>query len=435
MNMQTTRPSVLATEAQTTALDAVLAHLPMADVEAETALRLSLAKYGQLAPVIRRAGQIVDGRRRVAALSALGRDPWVIDLPVDGNDQADAALLGRSFAELNGCRRELSIGVRAAIADTLATLRRGSNQHGDTKGASRSQAARTMGLSADTLDRDRRIKGVDDVQQKVLAGTMSLPQAVRTVEARKVAEKARGAVAPNGDLATCIDQLSAQGVSYTVVLADPAWNYDKPEPGTSNAEPALHYPTMPLEAIKALPVRAIAAKDSVLWMWTPNCLLTDALEVMKAWGFEYVSHAVWVKRQHCPTRSAILPTHEVLLMGRRGQGFRSAEPPMRSVFIDDQVGGVHSQKPSYFAQELERLYPDAAKVELFCRNARPGWAALGNQVVGELPDLGPAANDNEAPEPMPEATTAVPRRTTSKKTKKPSKAPASKGKAPKRSRT
>lgn len=398
MNTHKKTPTVLATLAQTDTLAAVLAHVPSMDVDANKMLARSLTTHGQLSPILRRGGQIVDGRRRMNALTALGREAWIIDLPMSEEATSDAEVLGSSFFELNGCRRELTLGIRAAIADTLATLRKGANQHGGGSGVSRAEAARTMGLSADTLDRYRKIKFVDDVHAKVLAGTMSLPQAVRTVEGRAVAAKARAAVLPEGDLATCIDQLMVEGVAYSVVLADPPWNYDVKGPGTYSAAPGRHYPTMNLADIKALPVDRISAKDSVLWLWTPNCLLTNALEVMEAWGFEYVSHAVWVKRRGCPTNSAIRPTHEVLLMGRRGQGFSSNAPAMKSVFIDDQTVTMHSRKPTHFTQELERLYPNAARVELFCRNARLGWAALGNQVTAKV-DAGPAANDDAAPDP------------------------------------
>jgi N6-adenosine-specific RNA methylase IME4 len=39
----------------------------------------------------------------------------------------------------------------------------------------------------------------------------------------------------------------------------------------------------------------------------------------------------------------------------------------------------HSVKPTVFHEQIEALYPDLSKIELFSRAARPGWKAWGNQ--------------------------------------------------------
>ncbi|WP_395683109.1 Spo0J and IME4 domain-containing protein [Dokdonella sp.] len=386
---------VLATAAQVAALNAVLARVPTADKEADQSLATSLRLHGQLAPILRRGGQIVDGRRRMAALTHAGATPWIIDLPVDAATSGQA-LLGRSFFELNACRREFSLGVRAAIADALATLKKGANQHGAITGMSREDAARAVGVSADTLDRYRKIKAIKDVHEKVLSGQMSLPQAVRTVESRAIAAEVKKTIAASGDAQQHLDQLSVRNVVFNLLYADPPWDYEvKGGPSTYPAAPSRHYPTMPLAAIKALPVARIAAKNAVLWLWAPNSYLQRAMDVIEAWGFEYVTSAVWVKRKGSPTWGAVRPMHETLLMARRGQGLvTKGQAAMKSAYIDADVVTMHSRKPVHFAQELERLYPDAGKLELFSRHARPGWVALGNQIE-RVPRTDGAANDDD----------------------------------------
>ena len=52
---------------------------------------------------------------------------------------------------------------------------------------------------------------------------------------------------------------------------------------------------MSLDDICDLPVAGIAAADSLLYLWATVAELPGALRVMHAWGFEYKSHAVWVK--------------------------------------------------------------------------------------------------------------------------------------------
>jgi len=44
----------------------------------------------------------------------------------------------------------------------------------------------------------------------------------------------------------------------------------------------------------------------------------------------------------------------------------------------------HSRKPDEQYEKIERLYPNARKLELFARRRRPGWDVFGNQVEGSI---------------------------------------------------
>ncbi len=57
----------------------------------------------------------------------------------------------------------------------------------------------------------------------------------------------------------------------------------------------MRYPTMKLDDIKALPVDGLAAKKSHLYLWVPNALIREGLDVMDSWGFTYKSNIVWYK--------------------------------------------------------------------------------------------------------------------------------------------
>jgi len=65
---------------------------------------------------------------------------------------------------------------------------------------------------------------------------------------------------------------------FRVVVADPPWRY----PGRNT----VPYPTLDMDAIKALPVGSIAMPDAALWLWTTNTHLPRAFEVVSALGFE-----------------------------------------------------------------------------------------------------------------------------------------------------
>lgn len=383
------------TEAQRRALDAVVALVNQPTPEEDADLRSSLERCGQLVPILRQGGTVVDGRRRLAALESLGKEPWFVDIDhVDGLEPANDPSFsqGRSFIETNTVRRHTPVVVRAAMADALATFKKGDNQHAGS-GTSREDAARRMGLSADTVDRFRYIKNDNAVLTRALSGAITLAQAARIVRAKSLAANAKVCTSPDDDIAVSIDRLIQHGAKLGVILADTPVDYGSPK-STSCIAPQNYYPTMGHDALKALRVSEIAASDAVLWYWTPNSLIPQALEVISAWGFRFVTSMVWVKTKGVCTPGAIRPFHETLLVAKRGQGLVPSDKTTPSVYHTPPRPRRHSSKPTWFADELDRLYPDVPKAELFSRSSRPGWMCLGNQ-VGKVAEPGAthAAND------------------------------------------
>lgn len=85
---------------------------------------------------------------------------------------------------------------------------------------------------------------------------------------------------------------------FSTVLADPPWRFANRTGKVAPEHRRLdRYSTMPLDAILALDVKNILAPNAHLYLWVPNALLPDGLEVMKAWGFRYVSNLIWAKRR------------------------------------------------------------------------------------------------------------------------------------------
>ncbi len=75
---------------------------------------------------------------------------------------------------------------------------------------------------------------------------------------------------------------------YDVILADPPWPFKVWNKDTGSGRSAeAHYPTMSLDDICNLPIKQLAAKNCVLFMWAVYPSLFDAEKVIKAWGFEY----------------------------------------------------------------------------------------------------------------------------------------------------
>jgi N6-adenosine-specific RNA methylase IME4 len=163
---------------------------------------------------------------------------------------------------------------------------------------------------------------------------------------------------------------------WQVLLADPPWQYDFSKSPSRDIE--NQYPTMPSEAIAALPVSDIAAEDCVLFLWVPSPKLPQGLTIMAAWGFDYKTCMVWVKDKIGMGYYA-RQQHELLLIGARGQlGLPSTDARPPSVILADRTN--HSAKPAAVYGLIEAMYPQATKAELFARETREGWDSWGNQV-------------------------------------------------------
>lgn len=145
---------------------------------------------------------------------------------------------------------------------------------------------------------------------------------------------------------------------------------------------------MTLKEICTLPVEAIAAPDSVLFLWATFPQLREALQVIEAWGFTYKTVAfVWVKRnKKAPswfygmgfwTRS----NAEICLLATKGQ----ARPIAHNIHqIIDSPIREHSRKPDEARQKIIALMGDLPRIELFARQRAAGWDTWGNEVESSI---------------------------------------------------
>jgi N6-adenosine-specific RNA methylase IME4 len=193
-------------------------------------------------------------------------------------------------------------------------------------------------------------------------------------------------------------QLADPEGRYGVVNADPPWRWEawSRETGLDHAAES-HYATMTVDQVIALKnfIAKIADDDCVHFMWTTRPHLMNAGAVMTAWGFAYKTCFGWEK-----TNADGSSYHgngywardnlELLLVGTRGSIPAPAPGAQWPALIKAPVGRgpdgriIHSRKPAIFYDLIESYFPTLPKIELFCRGApRPGWAAWGNEALGE----------------------------------------------------
>lgn len=163
-------------------------------------------------------------------------------------------------------------------------------------------------------------------------------------------------------------------VEYNIIYADPPWQYDFAPSKTRSIE--SHYDSMSLDELKALELRAAA--NALLLLWATSPKLREALELMKAWGFEYKTHAIWDKMR-TGMGYWFRGQHELLLIGVRGK-WSPPKPSQRMSSVISDPRGRHSRKPDKIREWIELSWPDARRIELFAREAWKGWDTFGNEV-------------------------------------------------------
>ena len=160
---------------------------------------------------------------------------------------------------------------------------------------------------------------------------------------------------------------------FDVIYADPPWSYrdgGNPDGGVDH-----EYDTMSIDDICALDVPA--ADTCYLYLWSTVTHVPEALRVLREWGFEYKSQAVWDK-QRLGIGHYWRGQHELLYLGVRGD---VSPPPTehRRGSIFREKAGKHSAKPDVVRTHIEQAHPDARKLEMFARDGKVGWELWGDE--------------------------------------------------------
>jgi N6-adenosine-specific RNA methylase IME4 len=154
-----------------------------------------------------------------------------------------------------------------------------------------------------------------------------------------------------------------EGKKFSTILIDPPWRFQNRTGKMAPEHRRLNrYETMKLDDIKRMPVAAHATKPCHLYMWCPNALLPEGLEVMKAWGFKYKTNLVWYK-----------------VRKDGGGSMRTLPPGRRQVNIISTRKREHSRKPVEAYDLIESCSP-GPYLEVFARESMPGWTSWGNEV-------------------------------------------------------
>ena len=371
----------------------------MGDIEG---LAADIAELGLLHPVpVRPDGTLIAGARRIAAHKLLGRD----EIPVT---VVDIAKIRRGEYSENMHRKDFAwseaVDIKRAVEEEEKAAAKERQRAGGaaggqasgklseaSKGQSRDKIAKAVGKKATTLAKAEAVVAAAEADPEKfghLVEDMDESDNVdRSFKQVKILKEraAYEARADNGARVGDLIAMAEAGQKFAVIYADPPWEFKVYSGKGKQRSAERHYDVSSLEAIKALPIEALAAKDCALLLWCVSPDLPGALEVIKAWGFEYVNIGFsWTKQN---------PNGEGLFMGLGYYTRANGEPcllatrgsPMRLAMDVSQAilapVGLHSARPEEVRARIMRLFA-GPYLELFARRATPGWTSWGNEIEG-----------------------------------------------------
>ena len=174
---------------------------------------------------------------------------------------------------------------------------------------------------------------------------------------------------------------------YQIIVVDPPWEYKASDciakKSCLSGEHQEHYKYMTLEELHKLPINNITDKNCLLFMWTTNPKLNEAIPLGEKWGFKYSTVAfVWDKQRLNPgyyTMSQV----ELCLVFRKGNIPKPRGTRNVRQFLSE-MRREHSRKPDTIRNRITEMFPTQDKVELFAREKTDGWDAWGNDVESDI---------------------------------------------------
>jgi N6-adenosine-specific RNA methylase IME4 len=186
-----------------------------------------------------------------------------------------------------------------------------------------------------------------------------------------------------------MEQIPFPNKKYQIIYADPPWSFSSKElqkyDGKRFTSLDKHYPTQNKNWIKNLPINDITDTDCALFLWSTDAHLGEAIETIKSWGFKYITVIfIWEKLTKTGKTVANLgawtmKNYELCLFGTKGAMLKYKK--INNIYQKVAAQRTkHSKKPQQVKKNIELLFGNLPRIELFAREESEGWDVWGNEV-------------------------------------------------------
>ena len=373
---------------------------PMSDAEF-AALKADIKERGLMEPIwLSKDGRIIDGRHRYKACRELKIEPTCVR-----NKYDDDATIAGVVVSLNLKRRHLNESQRAMVAARLkpiyekaAAYRMKAGKAPDPsakvrEGKASEQAAESLNVGARTVEHASRVLelATEELVRAVDTGAVAVSAAALLTKYPEIMQRKIIKMVADGKAKTIKLALKAERTreqikaiekldtkvtgEFSVVVVDPPWLYEKNREEDDTQRGQTPYPPMSEAEIAALKIPA--GPDCILWLWVTNAHLVtgEASRILAAWGFTPKTMLTWVK-QKMGVGDWLRGQTEHCILAVKGHPVMAPPIPPTVLYADV---GEHSRKPDAFYELVDTNCP-GAKIELFARVARFGWAQSGAEL-------------------------------------------------------
>lgn len=182
-----------------------------------------------------------------------------------------------------------------------------------------------------------------------------------------------------------IDLFNCQN-KYAIIYTDPPWQQKKGGKRSCRPNQAkeLDYQTLSMDEIKYICKKSfeLCEEKHNIFMWTIDKYLNESEQMMKEFGYEIHARFIWDKENGIAPAFTVRFSHEYLLWFYKKGNILMPSEDTRGKYttVLREKSTKHSKKPVCAYEMLEKMFPNAKKLEMFARNSRENWDCWGNEV-------------------------------------------------------
>jgi len=326
-------------------------------------LKKSIKEIGLMHPVVINEDNIlIAGERRLKALKELG---WK-DTPIT---KINLKNIVRGEYDENAVRKDFTKTEAVAIWQAMESYQgqKGLPSKFDGSPERRQRAAKFLGMSTDTLSKAKQI--IDNGNEKLINEMDKTGKVNRVYRKIKIEEKKK-------EIKKLVPEKVIKGV-YDIIVIDPPWKYsindenDEYDPESNRG--IVPYPTMEYETLKKIKIPA--AENCILWLWTTNNHIHQALHLVEDWGFEKKGLITWNKQIFGTGRWFRSQTEHIIFAIKGKPYFQNT----KWTTLISEKRTTHSTKPEIFYKMVDETCA-GRKLDYFARKKREGWDSYGDEV-------------------------------------------------------
>ncbi len=329
---------------------------PMMNEKEFKELKEDIKNYGLIYSIVTIKNEILDGRNRYKACKELKIEPKFKEYK--GKDALQFII------STNLKRRHLNESQRAIVGENITRQ----------LAVSFKDASKMMNVGLRSIERASEIKRKKPEEiMHIESGKKRLGAVIREIQEDEADVKRRKDKA-KADKIKSPEELFKK-IKFTTIVIDPPWDWNDEGDINQMGRAKPKYATISFDELKKLPIPKITEKNSHIYLCVTNRSLPKGFELLKEWGYRYITCITWCKPSF-GMGNYFRGSTEQILFGVKGS-LPLKKKNVGTWFQAKRGKGGHSSKPDELYTLVETCSP-GLYLDYFGRKKRKGWYVYGN---------------------------------------------------------